>query len=99
MDLLRHRNDEAPTAATVRASNLSVTTKELTMNSLAIADRTINVPFYGNSLFVVEHNGEAYTPMRPIIDGMGLTYQGQVDKLKSRFAKGVMEIMIPTKGG
>lgn len=93
------KNDEAPMAATIEASNLSVTTKELTMNSLAIADRTINVPFYGNSLFVVEHNGEAYTPMRPIIDGMGLTYQGQVDKLKSRFAKGVMEIMIPTKGG
>lgn len=31
MDLLRHRNEEAPTAATVRASNLSVTTKELTI--------------------------------------------------------------------
>lgn len=69
------------------------------MTSLAIADRTINVPFHGNSLLVVEHQGEAYTPMRPIIDGMGLTYQGQVDKLKSRFAKGVREIMIPTKGG
>ncbi|MFP1862248.1 phage antirepressor N-terminal domain-containing protein [Lonsdalea quercina] len=69
------------------------------MNSVPIADRTINVPFYGNSLFVVEHYGEAYTPMRPIIDGMGMTYQGQVEKLKSRFAKGVREIMIPTKGG
>lgn len=29
------KNSEAPTAATVRASNLSVSTKELTMNSLA----------------------------------------------------------------
>lgn len=93
------KNDETPKAATNEVSNLSVTTKELTMNSVAIADRTINVPFYGNSLFVVEHNGEAYTPMRPIIDGMGMTYQGQAEKLKSRFAKGVREILIPTKGG
>ena len=69
------------------------------MNSVAIADRTINVPFHGASLYVVTHDGEVYTPMRPIIDGMGLTYQGQVEKLKSRFAKGVREIMIPTKGG
>lgn len=69
------------------------------MTSVAIADRTINVPFHGASLYVVTHGGEVYTPMRPIIDGMGLTYQGQVEKLKSRFAKGVREIMIPTKGG
>lgn len=60
---------------------------------------TITVPFYGNELYVVDHEGEAYTPMRPIIEGMGLTYQGQAEKLKSRFAKGVREILIPTKGG
>jgi hypothetical protein len=49
------------------------------MTSLAIADRTINVPFYGNSLFVVEHNGEAYTPMKPIVEGMGITWQSQLE--------------------
>lgn len=67
--------------------------------SIATAVSTINVPFYGSNLYVVSVDNEAYTPMRPIIDGMGLTYQGQADKLKSRFAKGVREIMIPTKGG
>lgn len=67
--------------------------------SIATAVSTINVPFYGSDLYVVSVDNEAYTPMRPIIDGMGLTYQGQADKLKSRFAKGVREIMIPTKGG
>ncbi|HBC7422649.1 TPA: phage antirepressor N-terminal domain-containing protein, partial [Serratia marcescens] len=61
--------------------------------------QTITVPFHGNALYVVNHNGEPYTPMRPIIDGMGLTYQGQVEKLKSRFSKGVREIIIPTAGG
>ncbi|HDZ0667000.1 TPA: phage antirepressor N-terminal domain-containing protein [Klebsiella pneumoniae] len=94
-----HKNDEAPMAATIEASNLSVSTKELTNMSIATAVSTINVPFYGSNLYVVSVDNEAYTPMRPIIDGMGLTYQGQADKLKSRFAKGVREIMIPTKGG
>ncbi|WP_392586871.1 phage antirepressor N-terminal domain-containing protein [Serratia ureilytica] len=61
--------------------------------------QTITVPFHGNALYVVNHNGEPYTPMRPIIEGMGLTYQGQVEKLKSRFSKGVREIIIPTVGG
>ncbi|MDV0625935.1 phage antirepressor N-terminal domain-containing protein [Klebsiella variicola subsp. variicola] len=86
-------------AATIEASNLSVSTKELTNMSIATAVSAINVPFYGSDLYVVSVDNEAYTPMRPIIDGMGLTYQGQADKLKSRFAKGVREIMIPTKGG
>ncbi|MEI2682695.1 phage antirepressor N-terminal domain-containing protein [Erwinia aphidicola] len=57
------------------------------------------MPFHGADLYVVSVGNEAFTPMRPIIDGMGLTYQGQADKLKSRFSKGVREIMIPTKGG
>ncbi|WP_133522060.1 phage antirepressor N-terminal domain-containing protein [Buttiauxella sp. JUb87] len=69
------------------------------MKSIATQISTINVPFHGADLYVVSVGSEAFTPMRPIIDGMGLTYQGQVDKLKSRFGKGVMEIMIPTKGG
>lgn len=35
---------------------------------------TINVPFHGVDLYVVNHNGEPYTPMRPIIDGMGMDW-------------------------
>ncbi|MGQ6015078.1 phage antirepressor N-terminal domain-containing protein [Serratia sp. IR-2025] len=69
------------------------------MTSLAIADRTINVTFYGNSLFVVEHNGEAYTPMRPIIDGMGMDWASQFTKLKQRFKSTVVEITMVAADG
>ncbi|HBS3704801.1 TPA: phage antirepressor N-terminal domain-containing protein [Klebsiella quasipneumoniae subsp. quasipneumoniae] len=69
------------------------------MNSVATADRTINVPFYGNSLFVVEHNGEAYTPMRPIIDGMGMDWASQFTKLKQRFKLTVVEITMVAADG
>lgn len=93
------RNNETPLVAAAGVSNLSNTFGVIDMSSIAIAASTINVPFHGSDLYVVSVGNEAFTPMRPIIDGMGLTYQGQADKLKTRFSKGVREIMIPTKGG
>ncbi|WP_338804421.1 phage antirepressor N-terminal domain-containing protein [Xenorhabdus griffiniae] len=61
--------------------------------------KTINVPFYGADLYVVNYNGEPYVPMKPIVDGMGLAWQTQHRKLTERFAKGIIEMVIPTKGG
>ena len=60
---------------------------------------TINVPFHGNNLYVVNFNGEPYVPMKPIVEGMGLTWQSQFEKLKQRFSKVITEIVIPSKGG
>lgn len=67
--------------------------------SIAIAVSAINVPFHGTSLYIVNHNGEPYTPMRPIVEGMGITWQSQLEKIKNRFSKGVTEIVIPSAGG
>ncbi|AOM39692.1 phage antirepressor N-terminal domain-containing protein [Xenorhabdus hominickii] len=61
--------------------------------------KTINVPFHGSDLYVVNYNGEPYVPMKPIVDGMGLAWQSQLEKLKTRFSKGITEIVIPSKGG
>lgn len=71
------------------------------MTSLTLTQQncTINVPFHGADLYVVNHNGEPYTPMKPIVDGMGMDWMGQYTKLKQRFAKGIEEISIPTAGG
>lgn len=93
------KNNEAPKAATFEASNLSVTTKEPTMNSLAAADRTINVPFHGAHLYIVNHNGEPYTPMKPIVEGMGMTWQSQLEKIKQRFSSTVTEIVMVAGDG
>ena len=59
----------------------------------------ITVPFLGQDLYVVEFDGEPYTPMKPIVEGMGMDWMGQYTKLKHRFAKGIEEISIPTSGG
>ena len=65
------------------------------MNSIS----TINVPFHGDNLYVVNYNGQPYVPMKPIIGGMGMDWASQFTKLKKRFAKGIAEITIPSKGG
>ncbi|EES1514663.1 phage antirepressor N-terminal domain-containing protein [Escherichia coli] len=69
------------------------------MTSLAIADRTINVPFHGTNLFLVGINNEPYVPMKPVVEGMGMVWAAQFVKLKQRIVKGISEIEIPSAGG
>lgn len=59
----------------------------------------ITVPFHNAELYIVEFEGQPYTPMKPIVDGMGLDWASQFVKLKQRFAKGIVEITIPSRGG
>lgn len=94
------KNDETPQCSNTNgASNLSNTFGVIDMPSIATQITTINVPFHGASLYIVNHNDEPYTPMKPIVEGMGITWQGQLEKIKSRFPKGVTEIVIPSVGG
>lgn len=58
----------------------------------------MNVSFYDDELVVINHNGEPYIPMRPIVESMGLAWQSQHEKLKSRFSTCVTEIMIQVDG-
>nr|WP_249415232.1 phage antirepressor N-terminal domain-containing protein [Citrobacter sp. RHBSTW-00599] len=69
------------------------------MNSISTAVSTINVPFHGNELYIVNHNGEPYTPMKPIIDGMGMDWASQFTKLKQRFKSTIVEITIVAADG
>lgn len=65
------------------------------MNSVS----TIKVPFHGNNLYVVNYNGEPYVPMKPIVDGMGLAWQSQLEKIKLKFKSTVTEIVIVAADG
>lgn len=64
-----------------------------------IMDFTINVPFYGSELYVVNHDGEPYTPMKPIVDGMGMDWASQFTKMKQRFKSTVVEITMVAGDG
>ena len=59
----------------------------------------ITVPFHNAELFLVEHNGQPYTPMKPIVDGIGMDWASQFVKLKQRFASTIVEITIVANDG
>lgn len=59
----------------------------------------ITVPFHNANLLVVNHNNQPYTPMKPIVEGMGLAWNAQYTKLKQRFSSVIMEIITTGKDG
>lgn len=60
---------------------------------------TINVPFHGNNLYVVNYNGQPYVPMKPIVDGMGMDWASQFTKLKQKFSSTIAEITMVADDG
>ena len=57
------------------------------------------VNFHGDTIFAVEHNGEPYTPVRPIIENMGIAWCSQYTKLKkNRDRFSVKEIITQLPG-
>lgn len=64
------------------------------MNSLT----QIAVPFHNAELYLVEHDGQPYTPLRQIVQGMGLDWASQFTKIKQKFATCVVEITMQIIG-
>lgn len=66
----------------------------------AAANRAITVPFHGADLYVVEHNGQPYTPMKPIVTAMGLDWGSQFRKVAANESRwGIVNLTIPSAGG
>lgn len=95
--------DKASTAPTVKALNeaTQVLTQGFNMSdsTQVSANRAITVPFHGAELYVVEHNGQPYTPMKPVVAGMGMAWEPQAAKLRNNPRWGMTEIVIPSSGG
>lgn len=66
---------------------------------MSVSISTINVPFHGDNLYVVNYNGQPYVPMKPIVEGMGLAWGAQFAKLKQRFSSSVSEIEMVAEDG
>lgn len=60
----------------------------------------IPVPFRNATLFLADDNGTPYAPMRPIIEGMGLDWKSQYEKLRTnqRLSTCVVEITTQLPG-
>jgi len=94
--------DEAPTLAgdeaSVKTTPISKQ-KELSMSNFTevTVTRTITVPFHGANLHVVEQDGQPYTPMKPIVDGMGLDWKSQHRKVATNQARwAIVNLTIPS---
>lgn len=58
------------------------------------------VEFAGATLYIINQDGIPFTPMKPIVEAMGLDWAGQFTKLKSNSTRwGIGEISIPSNGG
>lgn len=58
------------------------------------------VVFHGDTLYLVEIEGEPFTPARPICEAIGVSWSGQHSKLTSAAHRwGCADICIPTLGG
>ncbi|EOX8565451.1 phage antirepressor N-terminal domain-containing protein [Salmonella bongori] len=73
--MLGHKNGEAQQCANTNRASIEDNRKgNIDMPNLAIkpTECTINVPFYGSELYVVNHNDEPYTPLTaPLPEGRG----------------------------
>ncbi|MGB0913287.1 MAG: phage antirepressor N-terminal domain-containing protein, partial [Phaeobacter italicus] len=54
------------------------------------------VEFHGTTLHVVEHNGEPFTALRPVVSGMGLDWKSQLAKLRANEGRWSV-VIIPTE--
>ncbi len=53
------------------------------------------IPFRSAELLLIDHGGQPFVPMKPVAEGMGLSWQGQHEKLTSgRFQATIKEIVI-----
>lgn len=60
-------------------------------------DQIIPVTFHGDTLALVDHEGEPFVAMKPVVENMGIDWGGQHIKLTEKFGS-VIEI-ISTTGG
>lgn len=104
------KKSSAPAAATAKAEDVNPNNhvKDYGMNihqpdmQMKVIGRAANqsmlVPFHGSNLYLVDHQGDPFVPMKPVVEGMGLDWRSQRAKIASKF-KGGVEITIPSAGG
>ena len=58
------------------------------------------VAFHGDTIFCIDYQGQPYTPMKPIVENMGMDWRAQAAKLRANKQRwGVVMIATPSEGG
>ncbi|MDP8626888.1 phage antirepressor N-terminal domain-containing protein [Serratia marcescens] len=85
-----YQYSEAPTAVTVRASDLSpIHARIKDMNSISILEavNTSSVQFHGQPIITAMVAGVAYVAMRTVVENIGIDWTGQSVKLRTQREK------------
>ncbi len=63
--------------------------------------KLVSVPFHKQSLPSFQRDGEIYVAMKPIVEGMGLAWHGQFERIKRNeiLSEGIRVIRTPSAGG
>ncbi len=65
-----------------------------------MASNTLPVAFRNTTLSLIDHNGEPFVAMKPVVTGMGLAWQSQAEKIKASAARWtVTEIVMVAEDG
>lgn len=66
---------------------------------MSAAQQLIPVPFYEDTVVLVDSGNEPFVSMKPIVVNMGLSWQGQHEKLMEKFGPTVREILTVAEDG
>ena len=59
----------------------------------------IPVKFHEDTIYSVDFNGEQYTPVKPIVENLGLSWEPQARKLRDNPRWGMIKMIIPSTSG
>lgn len=61
----------------------------------------MTVDFHGTKLFGFKRNGDVFVALKPIVEAMGLAWQGQLERIKRDpvLREGISVMLIPTPSG
>ncbi|ANB54850.1 hypothetical protein WM43_20420 [Aeromonas veronii] len=62
------------------------------------ANQSVVVPFHGSNLYLVDHQGDPYVPMKPVVEGMGLDWKTQHRKMTAKFNSCMVEMTTQLPG-
>lgn len=55
------------------------------MNELTSSNPSLQpIPFYDDTVFIIDHHGEPFVPVRPLCENMGLAWGAQFVKIKAK---------------
>ena len=59
----------------------------------------ITIPFHNQTLTAIEHDGQFYVAMLPIVENLGLDWKTQYRKITEKFSKWMVIMTLPSAGG